>query len=279
MTKSSVAETVVQGAAQSTSQGASTGASQCPPLPPPPSGYYWEVNPQTCTAVLKPLSGEVILKSLTVTPQTVQIGQPVTVTVTYVNGSGQPISDLTVHIEIISPSSYPGVGEQVGLKTDSNGQASVTYPYTIISGTWSVSVWHDIFAGAASSTDGTASFTVEGTGIFLYTGYVTLGYYTGSTSYWAAIVNTLFRASTGSENITGVATVTDSLGSSQTIDVTPFADNIYLNFKHPSLPSGYTVTITIQALGLTKTYTFVFDKIANLATLYVDPLKTYYVYG
>jgi len=275
MTKSSVAEVAVQ----STSQGASTGASQCPPLPPPPSGYYWEVNPQTCTAVLKPLSGEVILKSLDVTPQTVQIGQPVTVTATYVNGLGQPISGLTVYIEVQSPISYPAVGQQFTLKTDSNGQVTATYPDTIISGTWAVSVWHGIFGRGFSSIDGTASFTVEGTGIFLYTGYVTLGYYTGSSNYWAAIVNTLFRASTGSENITGAATVTDSLGSSQTIDISPFADVIYLNFQHPSLPSGYTVKVTIQALGLTKTYTFVFDKIANLATLYVDPFKTYYVYG
>jgi len=279
MTKSNVFGVTVQSTSQSTSQGASTGASQCPPLPPPPSGYYWEVNPQTCTAVLKPLSGEVILKSLDVTPQTVQIGQPVTVTATYVNGSGQPISGLTVHIVVQSDALYEAVGQQFTLKTDSNGQATVTYPYTIVSGTWAVSVWHDIVAGAASTTDGTASFTIEGTGIFLYTGYVTLGYYTGSSNYWAAIVNTLFRASSRSPDITGVATVTDSLGSSQTIDISPTADVIYLNFKHPSLPSGYTVTIEIQAMGLTKTYTFVFDKIANLATLYVDPLKTYYVYG
>ena len=221
-------------------------------------------------------SGEVILKSLDVTPQTVQIGQPVTVTATYVNGLGQPISGLTVYIEVSSPISYPAVGQQFTLKTDSNGQVTATYPDTIISGTWAVSVWHAIFNAGFSSIDGTASFTVEGTGIFLYTGDVTLGYYG---SYWAATVSTLFRASTGSENITGVATVTDSLGSSQTIDVTPFVDVIFLYFEYPSLPSGYTVKVTIQALGLTKTYTFVFNKIVNLAKLYVDPFKTYYVYG
>jgi Bacterial Ig-like domain (group 1). len=226
-----------------------------------------------------PSSGEVILKSLVVNPQTVQIGQPVTITATYVYSSGQPISGLTVQIVVQSTSSYEVVGQSYTLQTDSNGQVTVTYTDTIVAGTWSVTVSHEIFSNEFK-IDGTASFTVEGApGIFLYAGSVSLGYYTGVANYWAAVVNALFRCSSCPSNTTGVATVSDSLGSSQTVYVTPANDVIYVGFKHPSLPSGYTVTVTIEALGLTKTYTFVFDKIANLASISINPLQTYYVYG
>ena len=234
---------------------------------------------QTGTTVSGSLSGEVILKSLVVTPQTVQIGQPVTITATYVYSSGQPISGLTVQIVVQSTSSYEVVGQSYTLKTDSNGQVTVTYTGTIVAGTWNVTVSHEIFSNEFK-IDGTASFTVEGApGIFLYAGSVSLGYYTGVANYWAAVVNTLFRCSSCPSNTTGVATVSDSLGSSQTVYVTPANDVIYVGFKHPSLPSGYTVTVTIEALGLSKTYTFVFDKIVNLASISINPDQTYYVYG
>jgi len=71
---------------------------------------------QTGTTVSGSLSGEVILKSLVVTPQTVQIGQPVTITATYVNGLGQPISGLTVQIVVQSTSSYEVADKAILLK-------------------------------------------------------------------------------------------------------------------------------------------------------------------
>jgi len=226
-----------------------------------------------------PSSGEVVLKSLVVNPQTVQIGQPVTITATYVNGSGEPISGLPVVITVQSNATYEAVGQRYTLQTDSNGQVTVTYTGTIVAGTWNVTVSHEIFSNEFK-IDGTASFTVEGApGIFLYAGSVSLGYYTGATSYWAAIVNTSFRCSLCPSDTMGVATVSDSLGSSQTVDVTPANNVIYVGFKHPSLSPGYTVTVTVEALGATKTYTFVFDKIVNLASISINPDQTYYVYG
>jgi len=226
-----------------------------------------------------PSSGGVILKSLVVNPQTVQIGQPVTITATYVNGSGEPISGLPVVITVQSNATYEAVGQRYTLQTDPNGEVTVTYTDTIVAGTWSVSVAHEILSDEYS-VDGTASFTVEGTAeVFLYGGSVSLGYYTGATSYWATIVNTSFRCSSCPSDTMGVATVSDSLGSSQTVDVTPANNVIYVGFKHPSLSPGYTVTVTVEALGATKTYTFVFDKIVNLASISINPDQTYYVYG
>jgi len=71
----------------------------------------------------------------------------------------------------------------------------VTYTGTIVTGTWNVTVSHEIFSNEFK-IDGTASFTVEGApGIFLYAGSVSLGYYTGVANYWAAVVNALFRCS------------------------------------------------------------------------------------